>query len=186
MTAFIDFEAVDQYGPQTFGEKLLLTAAELERDDIAEVSEVSIEGQARGGDLDREYVVEGAVRFAAALECSRCVISFPFATETPFTVRYRPSPAATEEDQEVELSSETELDVEFYAEPRASLRELAIEQIQLSIPMKLLCDEKCLGLCVKCGTNLNQEACSCSEKAPDERWTALSGIRKELEKKSEG
>ena len=185
MTAFIDFEAIDQYGPQTFNEKLALTARELERDDVEQMGEVSIVGQARTGDVEREYVVEGKVWFAADLDCSRCVDPFPFATESPFTVRYRPYPAVTEEDQEVELSGESELDVEFYAEPRASLRDLAIEQIQLSIPMKLLCDEKCLGLCVKCGTNLNQAACSCEDKVTDERWAALSGIREELRKKKD-
>ena len=183
MTAFLDFEAIDQYGPQQFKEKLELTAAELLRDDVEQMGEVLIEGEARAGDLPLEYRVEGKVRFAADLDCSRCVDPFPFATETLFTVRYRPYPAATEEDQEVEIS-ETELDVEYYAEPRASLRELAIEQIQLSIPMKLLCTDKCLGLCVTCGANLNQGGCSCGEKVTDERWAGLAGIREELRKKT--
>ncbi|MCL2573394.1 MAG: DUF177 domain-containing protein [Defluviitaleaceae bacterium] len=31
----------------------------------------------------------------------------------------------------------------------------------LNIPMKLLCDEDCAGLCSKCGRNLNEGDCDC-------------------------
>lgn len=35
------------------------------------------------------------------------------------------------------------------------------EEILLDYPFKALCSEGCLGLCPKCGCNLNQEACKC-------------------------
>jgi len=36
------------------------------------------------------------------------------------------------------------------------------EQVMLDYPMKSLCDDGCLGLCAKCGKDLNQKKCSCS------------------------
>ena len=46
--------------------------------------------------------------------------------------------------------------MEYYSERSVSLREIAAEQVQLSIPMKPLCEENCQGLCPTCGANLNR------------------------------
>ncbi|MDD5432636.1 MAG: DUF177 domain-containing protein [Candidatus Omnitrophica bacterium] len=35
------------------------------------------------------------------------------------------------------------------------------EEIIVGYPIKFLCKENCLGLCVKCGKNLNEGGCSC-------------------------
>lgn len=35
------------------------------------------------------------------------------------------------------------------------------DEIVLSLPTLLLCDENCQGLCPKCGANLNSEKCDC-------------------------
>ena len=35
------------------------------------------------------------------------------------------------------------------------------EFMYLSIPMKKLCSDDCMGLCMRCGANLNYEKCSC-------------------------
>ena len=42
----------------------------------------------------------------------------------------------------------------------------------LALPMQPLCRPDCLGLCPRCGRDLNQGACSCQPEA-DERWSAL-------------
>ncbi len=47
------------------------------------------------------------------------------------------------------------------------------QTLLLSIPLKLLCKEACRGLCTECGTNLNNETCSCSHAEVDPRWEAL-------------
>ncbi|MGH7486548.1 MAG: YceD family protein, partial [bacterium] len=98
---------------------------------------------------------------------------------------FRPRPQASGENEEVEITDQEELDVEYYSERAVPLKDLALEQVQLSIPMKPLCDEKCLGLCPTCGANRNREACKCELAATDDRWGALQGIREELAKKRE-
>ncbi len=42
------------------------------------------------------------------------------------------------------------------------LNELAITDLLLSMPTKILCREDCKGICVGCGTNLNSAPCKCN------------------------
>lgn len=183
MSDFIDFDTIDDYGPQTYHGTYEVNAADLDRDEVANVGTVKIDAKADRGDLDAEYVADGTVSFSADLTCSRCAEPYPFAITSPFHVRFRPRPEASAENEEVEITDKEELDVEFYSEREIPLRDLALEQVQLSIPMKPLCDESCLGLCPTCGVNRSREKCSCGESIVDERWGALKDIRTELSKK---
>lgn len=185
MKDFIDFDAIDEHGPQSYAAAFDVSAGELERDEVASGGAVDIEARVEAGDAADEYVADGSVNFTADLTCARCVEPFPFASTSSFHVRFRPRPEASEENEEIEITDSEELDVEFYVERQIPLRDLALEQIQLSIPMKPLCDESCLGLCPKCGANRSREACSCGESAADERWGALREIRDELARKNE-
>lgn len=184
-TTYIDLDKVDDYGPQKAAAKFDLTVAELDRIEIVDTGEVSIEATASEGSLPEEYLVEGNVEFTADLACSRCLDPVPFANFSDFTVRFRPRQSATENvEEEMEISPD-ELDVEFYTEKKIELRSLAIEQVQLSIPMKPLCDAACLGLCLHCGANLNSTGCHCSESVTDTRWEGLRDIREQLLKKKD-
>lgn len=40
--------------------------------------------------------------------------------------------------------------------------ELALTDLKLSMPTKILCKEDCLGLCPKCGCDLNEGDCGCN------------------------
>jgi uncharacterized protein len=57
---------------------------------------------------------------------------------------------------------------------RAELRDYAV----LSVPMKNLCKEDCLGLCYKCGKNLNEGECDCEQTNIDSRWQPLIELKK--------
>jgi len=183
MNDVIDFKTIDEHGPRTYRGTFDVSAGELNREEVAGLGSVTIEVNVKPGDLEREYVADGSVTFTADLECARCAEPYPFANPSAFHVRFRPRPEASVENEEVEITDEEELDVEFYSEPAIPLRDLALEQVQLSIPMKPLCDENCLGLCPTCGVNRTREKCSCGESVVDERWGALKNLREELEKK---
>lgn len=186
MNPVISFDDIDEHGPQSYSGTFEVTPQELDRDEVAGVGPVSIEARVEKGNTPDEYVVDGSAKFTADLNCSRCLEPYPFANASTFHVRFRPRPAGSgEEEEEVEITGEEELDVEFYSEREIPLRDLAVEQIQLSIPMKPLCDEKCLGLCPKCGANRSREGCTCEPSMIDDRWGALRGIRDELEKKNQ-
>jgi uncharacterized protein len=183
MNEVIDFNVIDEHGPQTYKASFPAVAADLDRHEVANVGPVTIDVEAKSGDVTGEYVAEGTVGFAADLTCSRCAEPYPFAQNSAFHVRFRPRPEASSDNEEVEITDEEELDVEFYSARTVPLRDFALEQVQLSIPMKPLCDESCLGLCPTCGANRTREKCSCGQSIVDERWGALKDLREELAKK---
>ncbi len=182
---FILFDEIDKNGPQTFDRTYELSALDLKRVELSSVSPVTIEASARKGDLPGEYLVDGSARFTADLACSRCVEPYPFASSSPFHLRFRLRFEASRENEDIEISASDELDIEFYTERAISLRDLASEHIQLSIPMKPLCDDKCMGLCPQCGANRNRESCTCVVSIADDRWGALQDIRNQIAKKRE-
>jgi uncharacterized protein len=47
------------------------------------------------------------------------------------------------------------------------LDEMAVADIILELPSKILCTPDCKGLCPRCGTNLNQTTCDCPTSEPD-------------------
>ncbi|MGB1252417.1 MAG: YceD family protein [Candidatus Promineifilaceae bacterium] len=56
------------------------------------------------------------------------------------------------------------------------VRELAIT----AVPMQPVCKEACQGLCIECGTNLNETDCGCVDEYIDPRFAILQQL---LEKK---
>jgi uncharacterized metal-binding protein YceD (DUF177 family) len=186
MTQYLDFKKVAESGPQTVSASIVLTPEDLERDEIATISPVRVEVGVDEGDRPREFVVTGSVAFEADLTCSRCIEPYPFAVHSDFTLRYLPRPegVGAVEGEEIEIAPE-QLDEEYYGEPQVELRPIVLEQVQLSIPMKPLCEEGCLGLCPTCGANRNRAECECAAEESDHRWDALRGIREQLAKKKE-
>lgn len=183
MNDAIDFKLITEHGPQTYERDYEFTATDLARPEVVGTASARMEVTVDVGDLEAEFVADGTMTFTTDLECSRCVEPTPFANTSSFHVRFRPRPEVSA-DEEIEITEE-ELDVEFYSEPAILLRDLALEQVQLSIPMKPLCDEGCLGLCPVCGVNRTREACSCGESVVDERWGALREMRDALAKKKD-
>ena len=183
MSEIIDFDTIDEHGPQTYRGTYAVALADVDRIEVANLGDVTLEATVRQGDLEAEYIADGMATFTADLSCARCLEAYPFANASPFHVRFRPRPEISEENEEIEITDKEELDVEFYSERAIPLRDLALEQVQLAIPMKPLCDENCLGLCPTCGANRSRESCSCVTSITDDRWGALKGIRDELEKK---
>ena len=180
---FILLDEIDKNGPQTYARTYDLSAAEIQRPEIVGTGPVAINATAAKGDLPAEYLLDGDASFTADLTCSRCAEPYPFASSSPFHLRFRPQPDSAVEDEI--LITPDELDIEFYSDRAISLRDLASEQVQLSIPMKPLCDDKCLGLCPQCGANRNRESCSCVAAVADARWGALQDIREQIAKKRE-
>ena len=184
MSDLIVFDDIDKNGPQTYRGSYDLVASEIHRHEVADGGTVAIDVRAEKGDTAGEYVLTGSSHFTTDLSCSRCVEPYPFANSSSFHVRFRPRPeASTDENEEVEINDPEELEVEFYTAREIPLKDLALEQVQLAIPMKPLCDDKCLGLCAVCGANRSREACKCETSIVDDRWNALLGLRDQLKKK---
>ena len=184
MEPVINFDVIDERGPQHYEATLELTAEELDRVEIPSGGTASVRVDAQRGDAPGEYAARGEVTFNGELECARCTDPYPFGVQADFTVRYRPLPATEEIGLEAEITSD-QLDLEFIEERQIPLRKIAIEQVQLAVPMKPLCDEACQGLCAGCGANRNREECACDTEVTDPRWEGLSALRDQLNRKKE-
>ncbi|MFZ7104499.1 MAG: YceD family protein [Peptococcaceae bacterium] len=57
------------------------------------------------------------------------------------------------------------------------LTDLIRENIIFSLPYKILCKEKCRGLCIKCGQNLNEKECGCDTEEIDPRLAILAKLK---------
>ena len=69
--------------------------------------------------------------------------------------------------------SRNDLDVSYFDGDTLDVSPIAEERVQMSIPMKPLCREDCLGLCPRCGKDRNVAPCDCAQEESDPRWGAL-------------
>ncbi|MBU1098891.1 MAG: DUF177 domain-containing protein [Bacteroidetes bacterium] len=60
------------------------------------------------------------------------------------------------------------------------LSEEVKEYLTLAIPMKILCDDDCKGLCVSCGANLNEVTCECNKEKINPIWDELKKLKNNL------
>ena len=58
-------------------------------------------------------------------------------------------------------------------EKQIDLLQIIREDIILEYPIKLLCREDCLGLCPRCGTDLNRNSCNCANEENSDLGTHL-------------
>jgi uncharacterized protein len=181
----IRFDEIDEHGPQSYSGTFEFTPEEIDRVEVPSAGPVEIEARVQPSGAPGAYEVEGTATFTSDFHCSRCLEPYPFANTSAFHVRFRPRPELSEENEEIEIADPGDLDVEFYSERQIPLRDLALEQVQLSIPMKPLCEESCLGLCLTCGANRNREGCGCETAVGDGRWGALAEFREQLARKKD-
>lgn len=124
----------------------------------------SVEKTAKG------YHASGEVGGSATLRCARCLTEFQFEFIEPFDLSLLPRESAPRE-EETRLGR-GDLEVMFYDEPLLDLAALAAEQLELALPMHVICQESCRGLCPRCGANRNTDPCPCKEDG-DKRWAPL-------------
>lgn len=127
--------------------------------------------------LQQSILLKGTIDTVIHLNCSRCLEEAALPVSVPFRYTLVPAPAGPEEGrEEIELSEE-DLEYGYYEGEIVDCDPLIYEQIVLQIPMKVLCNEDCRGLCPDCGTNLNLGACNCPSDRVDERLAVLKKLK---------
>lgn len=158
--------------PLRFDERVSLEPERLDQDEVTAPVEVHLVGTIRR--VGPGFCVDGWFDASGTLACVRCLESVPWQAREEFSLEYRRRDAHPDE-LEIALEDD-ELDVAFLIDEVLDLRDMAAEQVLLALPMRVVCDEKCAGLCPRCGANRNLEgACRC-EPEVDPRWTALRDI----------
>ena len=123
--------------------------------------------------LGSEIRVHGRLGTRLKANCDRCLTAVEFAVERDFDLFYRPM-AEIARDEEIEVP-EDESEVGFYTGEGIDLRDLVVEQVILALPMKIVCQAMCQGLCPVCGTDRNKEKCKCPELPKESPFASLKG-----------
>ncbi len=109
----------------------------------------------------------GDVCFTTELECARCLKKFEKDFSDYIDIRFLPFTEGKDE-VNAELTEEG-MGVAFYEGDEIDLEKIVVDTVFLSIPMKSLCKVDCKGLCPKCGKDLNEGDCDCTEGNTDSR-----------------
>ena len=125
--------------------------------------------------VDHEVVVQGSLRSAARLTCSRCAEEFEQPLSMALDAVYLPAHEISSERAE-ELENE-EADVYPFAEQVIDIAEMVRDKLLLSIPLQSHCMAECKGLCPACGVNRNVVSCQCAEDKLGSPFEPLKGLR---------
>ena len=102
-------------------------------------------------------LLEGVVEGVAATSCGRCLepvsVKVIGDVEGYFLIKEGNAPDDMEGDEFDILPEDNEIDLE----------PLLQQALLLALPLVPLCNEDCLGLCLKCGANLNTDPCECDD-----------------------
>ena len=104
-------------------------------------------------------------------ECARCLDPVSGVFSLPFERTVVTEGTLTEEQEEENVD-----EFVILQSGMLDIDDAVRESLMLSFPMRLLCDEECLGLCPKCGKPRRDGACGCPEKEPDPRWAVLASL----------
>lgn len=116
-------------------------------------------------------VVAGTATATVTGECARCLEEARFEAdgqiEGYFVLEGFETPEELAEDEFEQVEPEGEIE----------LADLIRAAIIYELPTVLLCRDDCLGLCPRCGANLNKETCGCKDAPDDDNpFSALKGL----------
>ena len=173
----IRLDQVDK--PLDWQETLAITTTDLDRPDVVDLSDVQCRG--RVSPVAEGFLLQATLSYEQKLRCVRCLslVSNAVSARVDFLIQIGSSEAKNELPEEEHQIREEELGLLTQRNPSFETRPIILEQVQLGVPMKVLCKEDCAGLCVSCGGDLNEGSCEC-DKATDPRWGALAGLKTEL------
>ncbi len=103
--------------------------------------------------------VAGSFKTDISVRCVKCLEHFDFNINSKFDSILFPLSLA---DFSYASLKEEEMEYIFYSNGKIDIEKLIIEQVNLNIPLRVVCSDNCKGLCSMCGTNMNYEKCKCN------------------------
>jgi uncharacterized protein len=140
------------------------------RKDILAVTPLSVDLKALPAGTDSVNVV-GKLSGEVDMLCARCLSDVKSELNIPFaeTFKWLKQPILPDdEDEDLIYVKDESVDLVPYVE----------ENFVLHLPEAVLCKADCLGLCQKCGQNLNEGTCSCDNTVIDPRLAGLKNFFK--------
>jgi len=157
-------------------EQRSIPAESLDRPELLGLSEISWGGTV--SPASPGYRLLAQLDYEQTLTCTRCLapVAQRVAAEMDLIVVVRPAEPTV---GEVRLGEE-DLGVLAVDEPTLDTDPILMEQLQLNVPMSVLCRPDCNGLCPRCGADRNVEPDCCAAASADPRWAALLDLKSKL------
>lgn len=120
---------------------------------------------------ERKLFIEGNAVIKLRIPCARCLNDVIITCKLDLS---REVDMKQTREERIE-----ELDEQPYIEGYNLDADMLIcNELNVNIPMRVLCDENCKGICNRCGTNLNSETCDCDITELDPRMSVIRDIFK--------
>ncbi len=169
--------------PLLSGDKLLTFDYELALDTFSEDASAYLYGVSFPSPMKvsgRITNTAGYMRLSLTLSvdystvCARCLapIDSSFSLDLEKTVASK--------DMIEDIPEERLDDYEIIEDGFLDLDEQLLLQLEMEFPSKILCKDDCLGLCQRCGKNLNSSSCNCTTKDVDPRLLPLQAILEKM------
>ncbi len=104
--------------------------------------------------LDERVTVRGCVSCSVVMPCARCLSEVMVDLAIPFL--------------EVIVKTAEFDDAYTYEGETLVFDKLVYDALVMHMPGRVLCDEKCRGICPSCGQDLNQTQCACNQQQQDD------------------
>jgi uncharacterized protein len=135
----------------------------------------SVEMECQFYKVNDEIVVQGSLRSALQLTCSRCAEEFEQPIQVALDAVYLPmDEVSSARAQELEKG---EVDVYPYADQVIDMAAMVRDKLLLSMPLQPHCMVGCKGLCPSCGANRNVVNCQCGDERLSSPFEALKELR---------
>lgn len=122
---------------------------------------------------DRTLVVEGEADLSLMIPCDRCLE--PVKNDFHLAIERTLDMKLTEEERLDDLDEQP-----YLKGYNLDVDRLVCDELLLNLPMKILCDEDCRGICNSCGANLNHNTCECDQSSLDPRMSVIQDIFKQF------
>lgn len=118
--------------------------------------------------------VDGELRGRLVLPCQRCLESATVPVEMRLHKIYT---AATEQKDSDAAIDDEDVDYAHHDGDIVDLWPVLREDLILAVPITVLCQEDCRGLCPSCGIDRNRASCACQSEHRQSPFAALRSIK---------
>lgn len=149
--------------------------ASLDRPEVAGLSPIDWRGTV--SPLESGFLLQARLRYDQTLICQRCLEPVTETVDSGIELMLvRHESGAGDQERELE---DKDLGV-LVVDQEVDFTPILESEIQLAVPMRVLCRQDCKGLCPTCGANLNEGPCGCGRVVTDPRWSALASLKDRL------
>lgn len=159
--------------PFLWNETETIAAEALERSDLLDLTEIKWSGSV--AKAHPGYRIVADLLYGQTMACGRCLGPCETTVESRVElVALTDSPQPMGGEVQLEAS---DLGVIHLDGTLLDTDPILMEHLELNLPMTVLCQADCAGLCPHCGGNRNDEPACCDKQDIDPRWQGLRDLK---------